>query len=54
MDKLNNRFRLKYWTSNTEDHLYFSMTGMYHWNDIINVINWYCKIRYLYRSNTIN
>lgn len=49
MDKLNNRFRLKYWTSNTEDHLYFSMTGTYHWNDIINVIKQVIPKEYNFR-----
>lgn len=49
MDKLNNRFRLKYWTSNTEDHLYFSMTGIYHWNDIINVIKHVIPKEYNFR-----
>lgn len=49
MDKLNNRFRLKYWTHNTEDHLYFSMTGIYHWNDIINIIKHVIPKEYSFR-----
>lgn len=49
MDKLNNRFRLKYWTSNTEDHFYFSMTGLYHWNDIIKVIKQVIPKKYNFR-----